>query len=209
MTLEHSSGSITRLLEDLACGATLREPAADAIWRRYVSQLVSVARRNLDDRARRREGEDDVVQSVFASFFARVEVGKLEVANRDDLWRLLVAMTTFKSRRTIARHRRQKRDVRRETAPPAGGDSAEDLTWSDLVGDGEATPEQAAEFVEDFERRLARLDERLREVALLRLDGYSNREIAERLDVAERTVERKLERVRSVWLAEVEQESQA
>lgn len=209
MTLEQSSGSITRLIEDLAGDTTLREPATDALWRRYVAQLVTVACRNLDDRARRREGEDDVVQSVFASFFARLEAGKLEVANRDELWRLLVAMTTFKSRRAIAKHRRQKRDVRRETAPPAGGDSSEDLTWSDLVGDGEATPEQAAAFVEDVEQRLARLDERLREIVILRLEGYSNREIAERLDVAERTVERKLERVRSVWLAEAEQDSPA
>jgi DNA-directed RNA polymerase specialized sigma24 family protein len=39
----------------------------------------------------------------------------------------------------------------------------------------------------------------LRQIALWRLEGYTNREIADRLDCTERSVERRMERIRSKW----------
>jgi DNA-directed RNA polymerase specialized sigma24 family protein len=42
-------------------------------------------------------------------------------------------------------------------------------------------------------------DEMLRQVALLTLEGYQPKEIAEKLGCVRRTVERKLERIRDIW----------
>ena len=42
----------------------------------------------------------------------------------------------------------------------------------------------------------------VRRVALLRMEGYSNDQIAERLGCGLRSVERKLARIRKRWLAE-------
>jgi DNA-directed RNA polymerase specialized sigma24 family protein len=64
----------------------------------------------------------------------------------------------------------------------------------------EPTPEVLAELNEELHRRLALLDgEMLRDVALLRLQGYTNLEIAQRLGIAERTVRRKINRIRREW----------
>jgi DNA-directed RNA polymerase specialized sigma24 family protein len=62
--------------------------------------------------------------------------------------------------------------------------------------------QQRGEFDEALERRLAALaDPELRQIALWRLEGYTNREIAERLESTERLVERRLERIRSKWMS--------
>ena len=203
-----SHESVTQWVQNLAGdGSAKGERAAEALWRRYASQLIAIARRAIDERTRRREDEEDVVLSVFASFCDRAQAGKFELSDRDDLWKLLVAMTTFKSRRAIARHRRQRRDARRETAAPAADASAE-ITWAQVLGDNGPSDEDALELVEEFERRMAQLDETCRQVAAMRLEGSSNREIARRLQTAERTIERKLQRIRQTWLAHAEKELQ-
>jgi DNA-directed RNA polymerase specialized sigma24 family protein len=57
-------------------------------------------------------------------------------------------------------------------------------------------------LTEALERRLEALDHpELRQIALWRLEGYTNREVADRLDCTERSVERRLERIRSRWRA--------
>jgi DNA-binding CsgD family transcriptional regulator len=42
-------------------------------------------------------------------------------------------------------------------------------------------------------------DQSLRQIAIWKLDGYTNQEIAERLGCALRTVQRKLERIQAYW----------
>ena len=63
------------------------------------------------------------------------------------------------------------------------------------------TPEEAAVLAEEVQRRLTALDADLRSVAVWKLEGYSNKEIAapDRLNCSERTVERKLELIRASW----------
>jgi len=62
------------------------------------------------------------------------------------------------------------------------------------------SPAEAALLNEALERRLEALaDPELRQIALWRLEGYTNREIADRLDCTERSIERRLERIRSKW----------
>ncbi len=87
-------------------------------------------------------------------------------------------------------------------------DIASDGVADDVIGlalaDG-PTPEFAAAAAEEFERLLDALqDDELRRVALDRLEGYTNDEIADRLGCARRTVARRLDLIKRVWAAEVE-----
>jgi RNA polymerase sigma factor (sigma-70 family) len=200
-----SDASVTRLIQLLRSDDTaVRDLAARLIWQRYFADLLDLARKNLDRRVRRRADEEDVLQSMFRSFCARQGRGEFELAGRDELWKLLVTITLRKARNMARDHRRDRRDINREQAAgKAAGDDSTCPGWAleqmDAAG---PTPAEAAVLNEALERRLEVLgDSELRQVALWRLEGYTNREIADRLDCTERSIERKLERIRSKWIS--------
>jgi RNA polymerase sigma factor (sigma-70 family) len=170
------------------------------IWQRYFQALVALARRKLAPRLRRREDEEDVVQSMYKSFCLRQQRGDFDLENRDDLWKLLVTMTFRKVRNLVQRQGRARRDYRREQAGalPAG---TEEEGLLEILASKDPTPEDAAILAEEVEQRLAGLTEPLRQIALWKLQGYTNEEIAgpKLLDCSQRTVERKLERIRHLW----------
>jgi RNA polymerase sigma-70 factor (ECF subfamily) len=177
------------------------DEAARLIWERYVHRLLDLAQQDLDRAVRARVGAEDVVQSAFRSYFRRRP--DYDLAGRDELWSLLVTITLNKVRNANRHHRRQKRDVRRtqsvgEAAGPEGGGCA-----FDLVSDEGPTPDEAVALAEELERRLADLeaagDPDLPRIAGLKPDGYANREIAEALRLTERSIERKLGRIRKRW----------
>ena len=197
-----SPGSVTRLIEILRSDDSgVREDAARCVWERYVRALLDLARQHLDRRLRQREDEEDVLQSMYASFCLRQKRGNFYLSGRDDLWKLLVTVTLRKARNAARRHGREVRDYRRECAE-AGGTSSDVEGWAlEQMDASEPTPEDAAALNEEFERRLRALDDPvLRRIALLKLEGYTNKEIAWELDdCTERTIERKLERIRTKW----------
>ena len=200
-----SDASVTRLIQLLrADDPAVRDMAAGLIWRRYFRDLLELARRNLDRRVRRREDPEDVLQSMFHSFCARQGRGEFDLAGRDELWKLLVTITLRKVRNTAREHRRERRDVGREQAGPTAADDSSCPGWAleqmDAAG---PSPAEAAVLNEALERRLASLeDPELRQIALWRLEGYTNREIGDQLDYSERSIERKLERIRSRWMSD-------
>ena len=194
-------GSVTRLIQLLRSDdAVERDLAARLIWRRYFRDLLELARNNLNRRIRRREDEEDVLQSMYKSFCLRQQRGEFDLAGRDALWKLLVTITLRKARNAAKKQMRDKRDIAREQTI-ADRDEAESAHWAleqmDAAG---PSPAEAAVLNEALERRLEALaDPELRQIALWRLEGYTNREIADRLDCTERSVERRLERIRSKW----------
>jgi hypothetical protein len=193
---------VTRLLDDLAAGSpSVRRQAESEIWRRYFPQLLTLARRSLDQRTRRREDEEDILQSMYTSFCARLKRGEFELEGRGDLMKLLVTMTLFKTRRTIAKHRRQRRDTRRETAPAQPGDEASRVWAFEQMDQNAPTPDEAVAFNEEAQKQLAALDPMLRQIVFWKLEGFTNAEIAgpSKLNCAERTIERKLQRIRELW----------
>lgn len=114
---------------------------------------------------------------------------------------MLITITLNKTR-IVARHEtRDKRDVRRLT-PVADEDSAENQLLQEM-DEQSPDPAEAAVLAEEFERRLAALDPDLRRIALWKLDGFSNEEIAapDKLNSTCRTVERRLARIRQLWSA--------
>ena len=125
--------------------------------------------------------------------------------DRDDLWRVLVTLTARKAIDLVQREHRQKRGGGRVCleADLASDDPDRPEPTLDQVVGREPTPEFAALVTEEFHRRLQGLrTARLRRVALLKLEGYTNEEIAEQLGCSLRTIARVLELIRMAWLAE-------
>ena len=189
------TGSVTRLIQLLRSeDKTEREMAAVLIWRRYFRDLLELARNNLNKRVRRREDEEDVLQSMYKSFCLRQQRGEFDLVGRDALWKLLVTITLRKARNVAKAQGREKRDFRREQTLPAD-DESRAANWAleqmDAAG---PSPAEAAVLNEALERRLEALaDPELREIALLRLEGYTNREIAATRDCTERSIERHID----------------
>ena len=196
-----SDGSVTRMIHDLrSADPVIRNAAARLIWERYFGDLLMLARKNLDKRIRLRTDEEDVAQSMFKSFCLRQQRGEFDLASRDELWRLLVTITIRKARNAAKAQHREKRDIGREQ-PLAGTAETGTAGWLlEQIESADPSPAEAALLNEALERRLEALaNPELREIALRRLEGYTNGEIADDLECTERSVERKLARIRSLW----------
>jgi DNA-directed RNA polymerase specialized sigma24 family protein len=163
--------------------------------------LVVLARARLRGTPRRAADEEDVALSAFDSFCRHAEQGRFpQLLDRDDLWQLLVMLAARKAV-DLARHEnRQKRGGGQVVGEEALGATADEAgALAQVVGD-EPTPEFAVQVAEECARLLDRLgDADLRNVALWKMEGYTNHEIAERLGCVERTVERKLGVIRGLW----------
>lgn len=160
------------------------DAAAREIFGRFTHQLVVLALRHIDARLRHKLDPEDLVQSAYKSFFRRYDAGKLEVVNWDSLWGLLTLITVRKCADGVAYHRAGRRDAAREVAPPPEGQAP---SWLGPF-DRDPTPLEAAVLSETIEQLLAALDEEERPVLELSLQGFTTREISERLGRAERTV---------------------
>lgn len=193
--------SVTKLIAILRSDdSDVRQVAARLIWERYFRALLSLARKNLGQSVRRREDEEDVLQRMYDSFCRRQARGDFDLTCRDDLWALLVQITLRKARNTANKHRVGKRDVNREEPEAAQGSALSQ--WAlESMEDATPTPVEATILNEALELRLqSLLDPELRQIAIWKLEGWTNKEIADHHGCVERTVERKLERIRSRWL---------
>jgi RNA polymerase sigma-70 factor (ECF subfamily) len=160
------------------------DAAARELFERFARRLVALARHRFADGLRHKVDPEDVVQSAYKSFFLRYADGNLDVCGWDSLWGLLTVITVRKCLDRVAYHRAACRDAAREVAAPPG---EERPAWQEAF-DREPTPPEAVELSETLDRLLAGLDEDERAVAELSLQGYSTREISERVGRAERTV---------------------
>jgi DNA-directed RNA polymerase specialized sigma24 family protein len=199
-----SPGSVTHWINLVKGGdaATMQK-----LWESYFPRLVGLARKKLRESPRRAADEEDVALSAFDSFCEGAAQGHFpQLADRDDLWHILVTITTRKALQLLRHEQRQKRGggaVRGESGfhDGAGADS-EGAGPEQIIG-SEPTPEFAAQAAEEYELLLARLgDAELRKVAVWKMEGYSNQEIADKLGCVTRTVERKLGLIRILWTQE-------
>jgi RNA polymerase sigma factor (sigma-70 family) len=169
------------------------EHAARQLFDCYVERLVALARRRLSQRLASRVDPEDIVQSVFRTFFGRVKAGQFHVEHQDDLCKLLVRITVHKTLRQVEFHKAAKRDVTAE----AGQDDEPQERLRELLT-REPSPDAAAVFLDQLEHFLSGLKPQERQILELRLQGYSNEEIAEKLGTYDRKVRRILERIRGL-----------
>jgi DNA-directed RNA polymerase specialized sigma24 family protein len=193
-------GSVTRWIGLLKGG----DPrAAHHLWQRYFHRIVALARTRFGHAPRAVADEEDAALSAFRNLCEGAADGRFDqLQDRDDLWRLLAIITARKAadlRKQQGRFKRGGGKVLRATELGTGGHPESLAQGFERLASGDPTPEFAAMMAEEFHRRLGALDDELRQVALLRLEGHSNDEIADHLGCARRTVARRLEQIREAW----------
>jgi RNA polymerase sigma factor (sigma-70 family) len=151
-----------------------------AFFREHAPRLEALIRGRLAPRFRSRFDADDVVQSAFRSFFLRPAPEFSALSKETDLWPLLAEIAVRKLGQQIRRHQAQRRDVRTERDP------------KDVSLPADLRPDEAASLTEIIGRVRNDLDDTSREAFLLRLQGYEILEIAQTLQISERTVRRQL-----------------
>jgi RNA polymerase sigma-70 factor, ECF subfamily len=160
--------------------------ATDELFARYSLRLSRLAEQHLSRKLAGRVEGDDVVQSVFRTFFRRVSTGDFQIDGAGQLWHLLVKITVRKAQAQGRRHTAAVRDVRLQQ--PDG-----ETDWLAELASREPAPEDAAILIDQIEALLQGLPEIYRQVLEQRLQGQSATEIAANLGVARRTVYRTLE----------------
>jgi RNA polymerase sigma-70 factor (ECF subfamily) len=164
------------------------QDAATQIYLRYAHRLWALARANCGQDLAWRFDADDIVQSVFRSFFRGASTGGYDVATGEDLWRLLLVIALNKIRAQGAFHRAAKRDVRRTV----GDNGLEEVQEPVHRNDGEAY----ATLLLVIREALQHLPDISRRIVELRIDGHEVAEIARQTGRAKRTVERNLHEFR-------------
>jgi RNA polymerase sigma factor (sigma-70 family) len=169
----------------------------------FCERLMSFARSRMSATTRRIYDEEDAANSAFRSLCRGIEAQRFpEISDRGNLWALLVVITSRKIANQFRYEHQQKRNVNQtlnETMlqPAHGLDSP--LLQS--LPSKEPTPAFAAEVADMSEHLMAKLEEpELQRIVLLKLEGHTNEEVADVMNVTRRTIQRKLERIRRIWL---------
>lgn len=181
--------------------------AVEKLWEGYFSRLVRQAQHWLRRTPVKVVDAEDIALSAFNSFCLRAEQGRFpKLFDRGDLWQLLVVVAFRKMCNEVKREgRRQPRNGR--VYPISADDDDLGAIFSCLI-DRDPDPALAFQVAESCRRLLEMLPTReLRDIAVWKLEGYTNEEIAAKMKEgegrAESTVERKLARIRKIWAKEI------
>lgn len=195
-----SDDPVTLWIEELRNGDPV---AAEKVWNHFVHRLYELGRKKLQPETRRVYDEEDAAQSAFHSVCAGIGAGRFpNLRDRQSLWGLLLIITARKAAHRQRYEKQQRRDIRRNLSDSVFVHAGEETAPAgvDVLVSREPTPEFAVEFVETCDFLYRSLDDPdLQRVVTLRLEGYSDTEIADRLACSRRTVQRRLEIIRRHW----------
>ena len=192
--------SINTLLSDLREGD---QQAAQKLWERYCLKLVAVARRKLGTASRRVADEEDIALLAFYSLCDGIQKNRFpRLADRDDLWKILLVITERKVIDHVRSQNRQKRGGGAVRGESVFGflDDEKMVRGIERVMDMEPTPDYFNMAIEQCQGLMKALgSDELRQIALWKLEGWKNTEIAEKLACTAKTVGRKLQQIRDIW----------
>lgn len=184
--------------------------AASELWKRYYDRVAQLARRRLGEAPRRVADEEDVALAVFQELCEGAGRGRFkQLTDRNDLWQVLVMITRQKAVDQVRCQKRVKR---------GGGAVSGESVWRPIEAAGGArgieqvaADEPSPDYLcslEEQHRKLVELlpDETLRQIAISRLQSFTVQEIAVRLLLSTRSVERKLKVIRDTWQSYLETE---
>jgi RNA polymerase sigma factor (sigma-70 family) len=182
-----STDCVTRWIQQIKDGD---QAAVQKLLEHYFQQLVHVARKKLQTIPQLADYGEDVALSAFKSLVLGAQRGRFaQLQDRQGLWRLLVVLTLRKAVDLLRKERRHQQQGEVDIAQ---------------IISREPTPELALQMAEECRRLLDNLgDDELRAIALWKMEGYSNDEIAGKLDCTPRTVGRRLQFIRQIWEAEM------
>ena len=173
--------------------------ASTQLYLRYAKRLQALVASNSSPDLARRVDAEDIVQSVFRTFFRRAALGDYSVPEGEQLWKLLLVIALNKVRAEGAYHRAAKRDVRQTVV----GEAFEQAIESGR-GNDEIALAALRMVIEDL---LAGMPEANRRVIELRIEGNEVNEITELTQRSKRTVERVLQSFRARLEALVHEDS--
>jgi DNA-directed RNA polymerase specialized sigma24 family protein len=196
-----SHSSVSGWLESLAAGD---EAAVGQLWERYFPPMVRLARQKLQQSRARMGDEEDAALSAFDSFCRHAQHGQYsDLRDHNSLWRLLATITARKVAHLVRDDARKKRGG--GTVTSFNTSKWKNRLDSDSIFSREPDPEFAALMAEECAHLIGALSDReLENVALWRMEGYTVKEIAEKMDVVPRSIQRKLEVIRSIWRERLE-----
>jgi RNA polymerase sigma-70 factor (ECF subfamily) len=170
------------------------EHAATVLHERYLMRLLNLVGRHLAGKFNSRLDPDDVVQSVFRSIFRLTREGRFEFEGDGDFWKLLLTMALNKVRNTVRHHQASKRDPAAESISTSS-DGVDGYIVNRLSS--QPTIQEIVSFTDMLEQVLKQLDPDQQLLIQYRIEGYTQKEIAEKLQVDDRTVRRMFASIRS------------
>lgn len=181
--------------------------AASRLWAHFCQRLIVFARSRMSPSTRRIYDEEDAAVSAFRSLCRGIEAQRFpDVGDRGNLWALLVVITSRKIANQFRYEHQQRRNANQTLSESM-------LQHSDGSGVSvlmslpaqEPTPAFAAEVADMSEYLMSQLPEAdLKRLVLLKLEGHTNEDVAEMMKITRRTVQRKLELIRRIWLESAE-----
>ena len=204
MTNGSAFGSVTRWIRDLEDGDS---DALNALYKRYFEQLAAVAESRLSRHAGPIVDGEDVALTVLMRLSQNIMTSenKGKLPDRESLWLFMLAILhsiVVDLKRRNYTWKRGKGSVH----------CLSDFTQCDEEG---TSPIDVADKTPNHEK-LAMLRDSVdyllnqklkvdttRNVAMLKMEGYSHREIAEKIGMDIKTVSRKLKRIQALWTQEL------
>ena len=184
-----ANDALARLIGHLRAG---EDAAAREIFERFTGRLVALACHQVDALVQHQVDFEGMAPSAGKSFFLREREGPPRAEKWDGLWGLLTLLTLRQCADRVEHFPAGKRDARPDVAAAPGQD---DDAWRESI-DREPTPMEAAmlhETIKHLHRQLT-VPERL--IFQLSLQGYTAREIGQRLGRAEHSVRRLRDQIR-------------
>lgn len=182
-------GSVTQWISAVRLG---NEEAASKLWDRFGGRLKALARKTIKSSHLAVADEDDLANDALGAFLESIQKGDFsQLDDREGLWKLLARITINRARTLIRNEKRGKRDFRRTIGENDLNEGVETKCQS-----RELAPDAELLFAELMNQFLNILDGDLPSIALARMEGKSNREIADLQGVSLPTIERRLRLIR-------------
>ena len=192
---DQNDSPASSIVSDLTLVRRLRDGEGDAasdLYLRYADRLHRLARKQTSAELARRVEPEEIVQSVFRTFFRRVNVGVYSVPEGKELWGLFLVIALNKIRHAAVYHRAARRDIRKTT-------SADELAASAYVLQDQVADSTALTVLRlVIEEITTKLPEIKQEMIRLRIEGHEIEEIAQQTGRSSRSVERTLQEFRQV-----------
>lgn len=189
------------IVSDLTLVRRLRDGEGDAasdLYLRYADRLHRLARKQTSAELARMVEPEEIVQSVFRTFFRRVNVGVYSVPEGKELWGLFLVIALNKIRHAAVYHRAARRDIRKTT-------SADELAASAYLLEDQAADSTALTVLRMVIDEIThKLPEVKQQMIRLRIEGYEIEEIARQTGRSSRSVERTLQEFRQVLGAKLQ-----
>lgn len=201
--MDDNEGSVTRVIRRMQSG----DPdGAALIWQRFYTRLRAQVKERLGSPSRTLGDEEDVALESLTELFQGLLKGKYPALdNRESLWKLLVTVASRNVIDEVNKERRLKRGggrVVNESGMGTGIESTPGILSQ--IPSSDPSPEVKLMIAERCTEMLDALeDEQLQSIALLKTAGSTNQEVADKLAISLRSVERRLNEIRERWGAQI------